>query len=89
MSQEGFIPISNLFDAAGPMTKSPYDLAALLDVLSSPSPSISFTQYLTASWSDISVGVLDPEQWQLPESEVKHAEGAEAQMVSASHSQMG
>ncbi|KAJ5689587.1 hypothetical protein N7462_003979 [Penicillium macrosclerotiorum] len=78
---DGIVPISINFDAAGPMTKSPYDLAALLDVLSAPSPSISFTQYLTASWSDISVGVLDPEQWRLPESEVKHAEGAEAQMM--------
>ena len=63
------------------MTKSTYDLAALLDVLASRDPSESFTANLTGSWSDISVAVLDPEQWRFPAAWVKPVDGAEAQIV--------
>jgi amidase len=63
------------------MTKSSYDLAALLDVITGRNPSESYTKNLTKSWSDISVAVLDPETWKFPESYVKPAEGAGAQMV--------
>jgi amidase len=79
--QEGIVPISSHFDSAGPMTKSTYDLAALLDVLASRDPSESFTANLTGSWSDISVAVLDPEQWRFPAAWVKPVDGAEAQIV--------
>jgi amidase len=64
------------------MTKSSYDLAALLDVITARDPSESYTKNLTKSWSDISVAVLDPEIWKFPESYVKPADGAEAQIVS-------
>ncbi|OQE17313.1 hypothetical protein PENSTE_c021G09390 [Penicillium steckii] len=81
VSQEGIIPISNLFDAAGPMTKTTHDLATLFDVLAGTSPSKSFTTSLTGSWSDISVAVLDPETWKYPEELTKPADGAESQIL--------
>lgn len=78
------MPISHHFDTAGPMTKSPYDLAILLDVLAERNPADSFTVNLTRSWSDISVAVLDPDKWKFPDSWVKPVDGAEAQIVCAS-----
>lgn len=64
------------------MTKSPYDVAAVLDVLTSRDSSESYTLNLTKSWSDISVAVLDPEKWKFPADYVKVVEDAEAQIVS-------
>lgn len=64
------------------MTKSPYDVAAIMDVLTSRAPSESYTLSLTKSWSDISVAVLDPAKWKFPEDHVKVVESAEAQIVS-------
>ncbi|KAK3937830.1 amidase signature domain-containing protein [Diplogelasinospora grovesii] len=79
--QEGIIPISHHFDTAGPMTKTVWDLAALLDVLALKPPTESFTRHLTGSWSDLRVAVLDPTKWRFPEEWVKPVKGAEAQMV--------
>lgn len=81
VSQDGIIPISSTFDAAGPMTKSPYDLAALMDIIASTKPAEPYTSSLTKSWSDISVACLDPEKWKLSEEDVKPVAGAEAQIV--------
>ncbi|KAJ5083647.1 hypothetical protein N7456_013074 [Penicillium angulare] len=81
VSQDGIIPISSNFDAAGPMTKSSYDLAALLDILASKSASDSFTASLTESWSGISVAVLDPDVWKKPEAEIEPAGGAQDQIT--------
>ncbi|KAJ5948604.1 hypothetical protein N7454_001911 [Penicillium verhagenii] len=78
--QDGIIPISSNFDAAGPMTKSSYDLAALLDVLIRKPASESFISDLTGSWSDISVAVLDPDLWKHPETDIKPVDEAEAQI---------
>lgn len=83
VSQDGIIPISSNFDAAGPMTKSTYDLAALLDVLIRKPASESFTNNLTCSWFDISVAFLDPDAWKGSEDDIKPVDDAEAQMVSA------
>ncbi|KAJ5132381.1 hypothetical protein N7448_006539 [Penicillium atrosanguineum] len=81
VSSSGIVPISSKFDSAGPMTKSSYDLAALLDVITGRDPSISYTKDLTGSWSDISLAVLNPEIWKFPETYVKPADEAEAQMA--------
>ncbi|KAH6847068.1 amidase signature domain-containing protein [Chaetomium sp. MPI-CAGE-AT-0009] len=78
--QEGIVPISHHFDAAGPMTKSVHDLAALLDVLAARPRSESFMVSLDGSWEDVSVAVLHPGKWRLPEGWVKPVEGAEAQI---------
>lgn len=64
------------------MTKSSYDLAALLDVITARDPSESYTKNLTRSWSDITVAVLDPEIWKFPETYVQPVDEAEAQIVS-------
>lgn len=69
--QAGIVPISSHFDSAGPMTKSVYDLAILLDAISEKDPGISFTSSLTGSWSDISVGTLHPSKWMFPVSSIK------------------
>jgi amidase len=79
--QHGIVPISANFDSAGPMTKTSYDLAVLLDVLASRIPSQSYTKNLTGSWSGISVATLDYSKWRYPDSMIKPADGAEAQIV--------
>ncbi|KAH7327793.1 amidase signature domain-containing protein [Stachybotrys elegans] len=79
--QHGIVPISINFDSAGPMTKTPYDLAVLLDVLASRAPSESYTANLTGSWSGISVAALDYSKWRYPDSIIKPADGAEAQIL--------
>lgn len=79
--QHGIVPMSTNFDSAGPMTKTSYDLAVLLDVLASRSPSESYTKPLTGSWSGISVATLDYSKWRYPGSFIKPADGAEAQIV--------
>ncbi|EED21632.1 glutamyl-tRNA(gln) amidotransferase subunit A, putative [Talaromyces stipitatus ATCC 10500] len=64
ISQQGIVPVSNTCDSAGPMAKSPYDLALLMDVLLEKPPDNSFISSLSQdSWSDISVGVLDYDKW--------------------------
>lgn len=82
VSQSGVVPVSSNFDSVGPITKTAYDLAILLDVLTGTPVSNSFTKHLTASWSDISVASLDPEEWRYPASIVKPVDGAESQIVS-------
>ncbi|KAL6807582.1 amidase signature domain-containing protein [Trichoderma sp. SZMC 28013] len=79
--QHGIVPMSTNFDSAGPMTKTPYDLAVLLDVLASRSPSESYTKNLTGSWSGISVATLDYSKWRYPDNFIKPADGAEAQIL--------
>ncbi|KAL2279473.1 hypothetical protein FJTKL_13367 [Diaporthe vaccinii] len=69
--QAGIVPISSHFDSAGPMTKSVYDLAILLDAISEKDSGFSFTSSLTGSWSDISVGTLDPLKWMFPVSSIE------------------
>lgn len=64
------------------MTKTTHDLATLFDILASKDSSDSFTNDLTGSWSDISVGTLDPSTWKYPETLTKPVDGAEAQIVS-------
>lgn len=79
--QHGIVPMSANFDSAGPMTKTSYDLAVLLDVLASRPLSESYMKNLTASWSGISVAALDYSKWRYPNSFIKPVDGAEAQIV--------
>ncbi|KAI1773051.1 putative glutamyl-tRNA amidotransferase subunit A [Hypoxylon cercidicola] len=67
--QDGIVPASELFDTAGPMAKSAYDLSAFLDTISDPE--VSFTSNLTGSWEDISVATLDPRAWKFPDAFIK------------------
>ncbi|KAJ6021031.1 hypothetical protein N7540_006535 [Penicillium herquei] len=77
---EGIIPISSNFDSAGPMTKSTYDLAVLLDVLVTKPACRSFTTSLTGSWSEISIAALDPDVWKSKIDGDKPADGARDQI---------
>ncbi|KAI9768832.1 MAG: hypothetical protein M1840_004646 [Geoglossum simile] len=84
--QAGIVPVSHSFESAGPMTKTPYDLALLLDVITEGRPDTllggSYTAGLTGSWSDISVATLDPEEWKFPPFVLKPVEEATAQINS-------
>ncbi len=66
------------------MTKTPYDLALLLDVLvrEQPRGQKSYTSALTGSWRDISVATLDPEEWKFPPEFLKPVQEATTQIVS-------
>lgn len=79
----GIVPVSHNFDAPGPMTKTPYDLALLLDVLvrEQPPGQKSYTSALTRSWTDISVATLDPEEWKFPPELLKPVREATIQIV--------
>ncbi|KAL4866522.1 hypothetical protein BDV12DRAFT_172729 [Aspergillus spectabilis] len=78
---DGMVPISRNFDSAGPMTKSVYDLAVLLDVITGRDEAESYTKYLTKSWEGISVGVLDPIEWRFPPEMVKPIPEADEQVL--------
>ncbi|KAI1192490.1 putative glutamyl-tRNA amidotransferase subunit A [Nemania serpens] len=78
--QDGIVPASLLFDTAGPMAKSVYDLAVLLDAISKPeSPFIS---HLNGSWEELSVATLDPYLWKFPDSYIKPVAEADNQIYS-------
>ncbi|KAL6824617.1 amidase signature domain-containing protein [Trichoderma sp. SZMC 28015] len=64
--QDGLIPLSHLFDTAGPMAKSPADLANLLDVLATPKGSGKdkyHSQMTACDFRDFKIGFLSPEKW--------------------------
>ncbi|KAF3067517.1 putative amidase [Trichoderma lentiforme] len=64
--QDGLIPLSHLFDTAGPMTKSPADLANLLDVLVTPKGSRKrkfHSQMMADDFRDFKIGFLSPDKW--------------------------
>ncbi|QYT03682.1 Amidase domain-containing protein [Trichoderma simmonsii] len=64
--QDGLIPLSHLFDTAGPMAKSPADLANLLDVMATPKggEERKFHSHIIADdFSDFKIGFLSPEKW--------------------------
>ncbi|KKP02347.1 hypothetical protein THAR02_05547 [Trichoderma harzianum] len=64
--QDGLIPLSHLFDTAGPMAKSPADLANFLDVLATPKGSKMrkyHCQMIANDFRDFKFGFLSPEKW--------------------------
>ena len=79
--QDGIVPVSRHFDSAGPMTKTVYDLAVVLDTITERDPSASFTSNLKGSWEEISVATLDPEVWKFPDSFIKPISEATDQIV--------
>lgn len=87
ISQRGIVPISPLFDTAGPMAKTVIDLANLLDVLVKPH-SIhgkgSFRDALPGSFSDFSIGALNPEKWFFDAGLQRPVASATAQIVKLS-----
>ncbi|MCJ1322634.1 hypothetical protein MMC15_007983 [Xylographa vitiligo] len=83
VSQEGIIPVSKLFDTAGPMAKSVVDLANLLDVLIDSSKKETpgtYAEALPGKWSELRVGVLDPDEWFFDENLQKPVPAASEQI---------
>ncbi|EMR65888.1 putative glutamyl-trna amidotransferase subunit protein [Eutypa lata UCREL1] len=68
--QQGICPICLEFDSAGPIARSPRDIALLMDVLVDPSqnakPDGGYASKITGSFDGIRIGVLDPKEWHLP-----------------------
>ncbi|KAL3424722.1 hypothetical protein PVAG01_04003 [Phlyctema vagabunda] len=66
------------------MAKTPQDVADLLDIPVDPFkaklPEGGYATALTDHWGDISVGTLDPEDWNTPASATTPDEGATKQM---------
>ena len=64
--QDGLIPLSYSFDTAGPMAKSPTDLANLLGILATPKGSEkekAYSQRMVGDFGDFKIGFLPPEKW--------------------------
>ncbi|KLO99774.1 glu/asp-tRNA amidotransferase subunit A [Fusarium fujikuroi] len=76
VSQSGIIPISHTMDSAGPMAKTPYDLAALLDVISGTDEFAT----LGGSWDELSIATVDFKKWWPGEDYLKPVESATKQM---------
>jgi amidase len=71
-------------DSAGPMAKSPYDLAILSDYLVSPETrdtQESYTTAVTESWEGIGIATLDPEKWKFSPQFIQPVEEATLQIV--------
>ncbi|KAK4144202.1 amidase signature domain-containing protein [Dichotomopilus funicola] len=60
-SFRGILPGTPLADSAGPMTKSPDDVAALLDILT-PLKEGSHYDFLTKSFAGLRIGILDEKE---------------------------
>ncbi|KAH7386225.1 amidase signature domain-containing protein [Cadophora sp. MPI-SDFR-AT-0126] len=81
VSQQGIIPISHTMDSAGPIAKTPYDLALLLDVMREPgSFDGPYVDDLDGCWSKLSIAAVDYKTWWLPEGIIKPVESATKQM---------
>ncbi|KAL9565717.1 hypothetical protein ACKAV7_009899 [Fusarium commune] len=76
VSQSGIIPISHTMDSAGPMAKTPDDLAALLDVISGTNEFAT----LGGSWDGLSIATVDFKKWWPGEDYLKPVESATKQM---------
>ncbi|KAH6627864.1 amidase signature domain-containing protein [Chaetomium tenue] len=67
VSTVGIVPISRFSDAPGPMTKTPKNLALVMDVLVDKSktqvPEGGYISRVTGSWKGLRIGTLDPEVW--------------------------
>lgn len=67
ISQRGIIPVSHTMDSGGPKGKTPFDIAALLDILREEDtpgyPNGGYVAALGDSWSDISVAAVNYSEW--------------------------
>ena len=88
VSQHGIIPVSHNMDAAGPVAKTPYDIALLLDIMREDGkpgcPEGGYATALTNSWHEISVAAVNYETWFYHEDFMKPVENATIQMVTGS-----
>jgi amidase len=80
----GYTPFT---DTLGPMTKSPADVAVLLDLLT-PIEGKSHRDFLTKSLTGIRIGFLDPAVWAPTADAVRPNADFTAQIVSHPHLQL-
>ncbi|KAH8704214.1 amidase signature domain-containing protein [Talaromyces proteolyticus] len=78
----GVQPISPVLDCIGGMAKSPKDLASLFNVLQ---PTRNYEKFLTGSWENLKIGVVDPLQWQPADFIVEPREDFLNQSLTAFH----
>ncbi|KAI9644216.1 hypothetical protein NHQ30_007571 [Ciborinia camelliae] len=82
----GILPISKSYDTAGPLAKSPKDVADLLTLLVDPTktqvPEGGYASALNGSWNDIKVGTLEPKFWHESSYVIKPVKEATEQIVS-------
>lgn len=85
VSQKGLIPVSHTMDSAGPMAKTPYDIAAFLDILREEGtpgyPAGGYTSVLPGSMSEFSIAAVDYKDWIFPPEYMAPIESATAEMV--------
>lgn len=86
ISQKGLIPVSHTMDSAGPMAKTPHDIAAFLDILREENtpgyPAGEYTSVLPGSMSEFSIAAVDYKDWIFPPEYMAPDESATAEMVS-------
>lgn len=87
----GIVPISPEFDSAGPIARSPHDIAIMLDAMvgSDGNPNKTYTAQLTGSFDGIRVGVLNPRQWHLGDSLGPPSKDFDDQVVRTAQSDQG
>ena len=87
VSENGGFPFSVDRDSVGPMAKCTEDLTNLLDVMVDKAchevPQGGYGRSPRRQWKDISIALLDPHHWHLPEKVQKPQPGALEQIVSS------
>lgn len=91
ISTKGIFPASDIFDSAGPLAKSAWDIAALLDIMIEDDyknenynyPKHGYINCIKRSWTDtkVRIGVLDPSEWLPNESGYGNPDNFLAQQV--------
>jgi amidase len=82
VSQDGIAPISHNCDSAGPIAKTPRDLALLFDAMLEEKGTKSMLDASTnTSWSDIVVGAVDHRYWMHDTSFLRREVEVTAQIV--------
>ena len=84
VSTEGIIPISPTQDTAGPMAKTVFDCAAVMDVLvddlQKPKPGFSYVDALKSMKKKPRIGILELTNYPYSEMEKKHLEAVKSRM---------
>ena len=85
VSEDGGFPFSVDRDSVGPMAKCTQDLSNLLNVMVDKAchevPQGGYGSSPRREWKDISIALLDPHHWHLPEEVQKPQPGALEQIV--------
>ena len=85
VNSTSIVPITSLYDTAGPIGKTTKDVADLMDVLvdhdKTHVPEGCYASAMVSDWNDIRIGTLDPETWRLSECFLKPVPVATKQIV--------